>query len=231
MFKELTKVFGETVIYGFTGVAATFASLLLVPLFTRVLNPEEFGVLALITTLFSILLVIVNVGMGQAVFRTYFRASRKERAIVAGTSFISQTAFPLVGSTAVFVLSGLTSRVLFGDERWTNLIQLSAIALFFNAGIQIPLTLLRVEGRSKNYVAINIIRILATVALSIILILVFQQGLAGVFLANLIGALLGYLLALALVFRRITLTFSRFGWLRCSNLASPCYRPGWRCGY
>src|SRR3972149_3452988 len=210
MFKELVKVFGETIVYGFTGVASTLASAFLVPFYTRVLTPADYGVSALIGTLFSILVVVANLGMSSAIFQAYFRAKQRERRDVVGTSFISQTIFPLSLSLVVFSLAGFISQILFGDNSAAYFVRLSSLALFFNAGIMVPLALLRAEGHPVNYVSINLVKLFSTILLSILLVVVLRLGLNGVFWANLAGAFFGYLMGLAYTLKRIKLVFSKY---------------------
>jgi O-antigen/teichoic acid export membrane protein len=213
MFKEIIKVFGETIVYGVTGVASTLASVFLVPFYTRVLTPFDYGISALIGTLFTILVVVANLGMGSAIFRSYFEARDKEREVVAGTSFISQTIFPFLISAATFLMSRSISRALFGNDDSTFLVKLSSVALFFNAGIVVPLALLRAAGKPTNYVSISLVKLFSTIAFSILLVVVLRLGLPGVFWANLFGAVLGYLMGLGYTIRRIKLVFSKY-WLR-----------------
>lgn len=209
MFKELTKVFGETVIYGLTGIASTIASVFLIPIYTRILTPEEYGVIALLATLFAIVGVVANMGMSSAIFWAYFKAQGAERKKVVGTSFISQTILPLLISGSMLLMSKFISKALFGNEDNSYLIVLSSITLFFNTGIMVPLALLRAEGRPANFVSINLVNLFATISLSVILVAVLRLGLVGVFWANLIGASLGYLMGLGYTLKRIRLVFSK----------------------
>lgn len=210
MLKDLIKVFGETVIYGVTGVASTLASVFLVPFYTRVLTPADYGISALLGTLFSIIVVVANLGMATAIFRFYFRAKKESKGDLAGTAFISQTIFPFVVAAITFVLSDFISRTLFGSEGSSFLIKLSAAGLFFNAGVMVPLAILRAEGKPANYVSVNVIKLVSTIGLSILLVVVLRWGLLGVFWANLGGAALGYLAGLIYALSRIKFVFSTY---------------------
>jgi len=213
MFKELTKVFGETIVYGLTGIASTLASIFLVPVYTRVFNPGDYGVSALLGTLFSIIAVVANLGMSSAIFRSYFMAKKEERSEVAGTAFIFQTLFPLLISGIAFAMSGRISQVLFGSDNYSLLVSLSSAALFFNAGIAVPLALLRAEGRPTNFVSVTLTKLFVTILVSLILVVGLRMGLAGVFWGNLAGAVLGYLMGVVYTLRRISLVVSKH-WLR-----------------
>jgi O-antigen/teichoic acid export membrane protein len=212
MFKELTKVFGETIVYGLIGTASTLISVFLVPIYTRILTPEDYGVTALLTTLFVIIGVIANLGMSSAIFWAYFKAKEEDRKAVVGTSFISQTIFPFLISAIAFLLSGFVSNALFGSQAYSYLVAISAVTLFFNIGVGVPLALLRAEGRPANFVSVSLSKIIATVLFSIVLVVLLKMGLAGVFWANLAGAILGYLVGLGYTLRRISFVFSKY-WL------------------
>lgn len=227
MLKELTKVFGETVIYGVTGVASTLASVFLVPVYTRIFTPSDYGVSALLGTLFSIIVVIANLGMGSAIFRVYFMAKELlVRKKIAGTAFISQTLFPLAISVLCVLLAGQISLVLFGTKEHTFLVVLSSIALFFNAGIMVPLALLRAEGHPTNYVSINIVKLVSTIVVSIFLVVFLRSGLVGVFWGNLVGAAAGYVLGLFYTFKRISLSFSARWLVEMLNFGLPLVPAG-----
>ncbi|MEX2014108.1 MAG: flippase [Parcubacteria group bacterium] len=226
MLKELIKVFGETVIYGLTGVASTLASVFLVPFYTRVLTPEEYGISALIGTLFTIMVAVANMGMGSAIFRTYFRAKEKERPVVAGTSLISQTFFPFVISALLFILANLISRMLFGIGSQAYLIQLASVALFFNAGIVVPLALLRAAGKPANYVSINLVKLFLTIIISIILVVNLRFGLLGVYWANLIGAVAGYIMGMWYCIRGVRLVFSKSWFIEMTRFGLPLVPAG-----
>jgi len=222
MFKELTKVFGETVVYGVTGVVSTLASVFLVPIYTRILTPTEYGVSALLTTLFAIIAVVANMGMSSAIFYTYFKAKDgKQKRAVLGTSLIFQTLFPLLISAIVFFFSYRISRILFGQGEFANLVLISAVTLFFNVGSGTPLGVLRAQGNPKKYVAVTMIKLISTILVSITLVVGFRLGLLGVFVGNLLGNLLGYIAGLVAVFPSISLEFSKHWFMELIRFGAP----------
>lgn len=213
MFRELVKVFGESIVYGVTGVATTLVSVFLVPIYTRVLSPADYGIIALLTTLSNIIGVIAAMGMGSAIFWAYFRAKKEERGTVVFTSFLFQTIFTLLISSALFFLAAPISRILFSNYANASLVKLSAGAVFFNAGILVPLALLRAEGAPSKYITITILKLVSTVVLSILFVVFLRLGVPGVFWANLLGSGIGYLFGLIFTLGRLSFSFS-FSWLR-----------------
>ena len=213
MFKELTKVFGETIVYGFTGVASTLASVFLVPIYTRLLTPFDYGVSALLGTLFSIIAVVANMGMSSAIFWAYFKAKEDERRSVVGTAFIFQTIFPFLIAITAFLLSGFISSFLFGSESYANLVMIASATLFFNVSVAVSLAMLRARGEPTRYVSVNLIGLFVTIVISLVLVVGFRAGLVGMFVGNLIGAFAMYLSGLVVVIPRLTLSFSKF-WIK-----------------
>ena len=68
MFKKLAK---ESIAYGSVKVLAPLFGFVTVPIFTRVFNQEQYGVLSLITTIVSILTIIFTLSLESAYTR-YF---------------------------------------------------------------------------------------------------------------------------------------------------------------
>jgi O-antigen/teichoic acid export membrane protein len=212
MLKELLKVFGHSIVYGLTGMLSTFISVLLIPIYTRILTPAEYGVIALLTTLSLIILIFASMGMGTAVFWAYFNAKEEERKEVVFTAFLFLTIFPLLVSIIFYLSSGLINRLVFGNTDNILLVRLSALTIFFNAGIMIPLALLRAEGKPSKYVLVTLSQTLAAVILSICFVVVLRWGVAGAFWASLFAAIFGYIFSLLFTVNRMAPRFS-YHWL------------------
>ncbi|MBI3787137.1 MAG: oligosaccharide flippase family protein, partial [Ignavibacteriales bacterium] len=51
MLKQLTK---ESLVYGLSAVATRFINIVMIPLYTRVFSPEDYGVMSLVITTMTI---------------------------------------------------------------------------------------------------------------------------------------------------------------------------------
>ncbi len=74
MLKTLAQ---HTVIYALGNIGVRAASFLLIPLFTRTLSQDDFGLLAALLMINQVLLVFMNVGMRDTFVR-FFQASKEE---------------------------------------------------------------------------------------------------------------------------------------------------------
>ena len=63
------RLAASSAIYGLGGVLQKLLGFVLVPIYTRYLSPEEYGVLALLLTTGGVAAILLQTGMGSAVFR------------------------------------------------------------------------------------------------------------------------------------------------------------------
>ena len=60
MFDNVRRVFGQLVVYGSADVAILVVNVMLVPVYTRVLSPTDYGALALLLVLGAFLLPLTH---------------------------------------------------------------------------------------------------------------------------------------------------------------------------
>ena len=73
MFDKIRRLTGHVLVYGFGNIGNRVVGFLLIPVYSRYLTPEDYGVLALVAMLGQILYSVMNMGQNSALFRTYFR--------------------------------------------------------------------------------------------------------------------------------------------------------------
>ena len=63
MFDNVRRIFGHLLIYGSADIAILATTFLLLPVYTRVLSPSDYGVLALILVLEAVLKPVYRWGL------------------------------------------------------------------------------------------------------------------------------------------------------------------------
>src|SRR5215471_3366116 len=116
MFDNVRRVSRQLFAYGTADVMALIVNFLLLPLYTRVLDPREYGALALLLLCEAFLKVVNRWGLDQALLRLYYdQRSEDDRRTLATTV----AAFMAVANGVLaLVLVGLTRPVnmrLFGS--------------------------------------------------------------------------------------------------------------------
>jgi O-antigen/teichoic acid export membrane protein len=100
MLDIIKRLGGHVLIYGFGNVGNRVVGFLLIPIYSRYLAPEDYGVLALVAMLGQVLYAFLNMGQSRPL-PTYFRHDDpKERDTVLTTSLwlILGLSFPWVSS-------------------------------------------------------------------------------------------------------------------------------------
>jgi O-antigen/teichoic acid export membrane protein len=186
--------------YQAASLLAGFLALFTLPLYTRHLSQADFGYAETLLTLVILTSILLRAGMGEAFVRHWFEAPEGEpRQRLARTT----TTFVLVTSTLALVagvlLAGPLSRLVLGT-RDATLMAYGVIGVWTFTNLEMAYALLRVEERRRAYLRASVCNVLLTVTLTVLLVVVFDQGARGYVLGNYAasGAVLAGLWVLAL---------------------------------
>ena len=161
---------------------------LLIPFYTRVLNPETFAKLDLTTITVIILIPIFELAMGSALVRFYhFAETEHSRQKVVSTSFTFVLLSVLFSSIVMLILKDWISLLIYGDSDFGNLIFLITITVGVTVIGNQVLSLLRAQEKSISFALLNLIRATVSPAFIIVLVVQFEMGLVGVLLGDFIG--------------------------------------------
>ncbi len=117
MLAHLRRISSQTLIYGLGDAVTRVAALILLPIYTRFLTPDDYGKFAIATLFATVVALILDFGQRTAFFRFYFDTdNRDERRRLTGTVllFSSRTVGakrllkPTVNRTPAFATSWQT---------------------------------------------------------------------------------------------------------------------------
>lgn len=210
---KLKKLAGQTAIYGLTSIISRLLNWLLVPLYTRVFSPEQYGIITEMYSYVAFLVVLLTYGMETAFFRY---ATIKDNSI---KQVYSTIIYALVATSALFITSSFVFSQPIAD--WLKYPNDSIFVIWFafivglDAISSIPLAKLRLENHAIKFALINFTSILVNIGLNLFflyyclrhfraghtnwLIETFYNpeiGVGYVFIANLIASCVKFLLLL-----------------------------------
>ena len=166
MSKTLKSLAGQVAIYGISSVIARLLNYLLVPYYTRIMTPAEYGIITDIYALIPFALVVLTLGMESGYFRFAAKAEgAEERKRVYGTSWgavLAAAAFFLAG---VLLFEGELSGAM--GYSGTDYVWIMGLIIFFDVAGAIPFARLRQEGRAMRYVTIRLLSVIVNVGLCI----------------------------------------------------------------
>lgn len=209
MFAQIKRLGAETVVYGFSTIFSRLLNFLLVPFYTNVLAPAEYGIVATVYSFIAFLNIFYWYGMESAYFR--FAAgkeigSEKENF---STPFISITLSSLLFSFLLIVFDKQTTAVFQISESFTKIIYYTAGILFFDALNLIPFARLRLARQAKTFAFLKVFNIVFTIGLNLYTILVLRWGIEGIFISNLVASAVTFLMLLPTIVRQFTFSFHK----------------------
>ena len=185
---RMARTMGHTVVYMLGLVLNRGVAFLLVPFYTRALEPAVFARLDLCTATVLILLPIFELGMGTAMVRFYhLYDDADEQRGVTRTSFTFVLGAVAAWITLAFALAGPLSRVVFGVADQTTFIRLVAVTTGITVLGNQVLSLLRAQEKSVQFAVLNLTRSLVGPGAIVLLVVRFDMGLLGVLWGDIAG--------------------------------------------
>jgi O-antigen/teichoic acid export membrane protein len=183
------RVVRGTVTFVAAAVLQRAAPILLLPLFSRVLTPGEFGQIAVIVTLSTALGTVAGFGLETAIFRGYIAVARNPREAhlfvnsVGGFALVAPLALALV---AAAITAPWLSSVFDVSPAALVLGWIGAAATV--SATLVPLALLRAQERLRSYLQLTWIQIVVTSGLTILFVAVLGWGVLGWMAASALSA-------------------------------------------
>lgn len=185
--------------YGSGRVVLQLFSFVTLPILTRTFTPSDYGVIETITSTIAVVGIFSSLALESASQRSYFdyrEDQRSERRRVLSTAFWTMLVWSSLLALIVTAFSGPLSDLLFGTRDRQLLLALAAVALPIALATGFFQEILRLRHQAGRYVAISLFGASLSVALILILVVGFDQGIRGFYIAALSGALptlaLGY---------------------------------------
>ncbi len=188
---HLKDIFSQSVIYGFGSLIPRFLGFFLIPIYTRVLTPADYGILAIANVTSSVLINIYQLGQNGPLRRFYydFRSDTKRKKYI-GTiwifEFLAALAFSLILTFFGKPLFGL----IFKDVPFYPYLLIVVWIAFFSTFDFFPNVLLRMEKKTLFYSLLSISRFLVDTILIIFFVVILRKGVLGSLNATLIGGIL-----------------------------------------
>jgi O-antigen/teichoic acid export membrane protein len=170
--------------YQAASVLSAALALVTLPLYTRALSRSDFGVAETLLTFIILASILLRLGLGEAFVRFYFATPEgAERDRLARTTTSAVLLTTTATALAAAALAGPLSRLLLGFEE-AGLMRIAVLGLWAFTNLEIAYALLRVDERRRTYVIASLCNVLLSVALTVTLVVVLDQGARGYLLGN-----------------------------------------------
>ena len=207
MFDKLKELTKDTAIYGISTMVGRFLNFILVPLYTNIFPPADYGIIQLIYAYMAILNIVFIYGLDSAYLKFASFKDIGDEKDNFSTPYISVFATSLLFVLLIAVNISAIGTSLRIPSEYNYLIYLAAGILFLDVNVVIPFLKLRLDRRAKIFSLFRVINISVNIVLNIYLILVLHWGIEAIIISNLVASAVSLLLVSVTIIKNFKLKF------------------------
>lgn len=200
----------NTLTYGFGGVVQRMMGLLLLPIYTRYLSPDDYGIIGLLGVTSVILGTITMCALTNGIARYFFYPERENSTVdkVVWSPVFFVAVFSLLVLMPAAAFTPQISTLLFSTDQYAYLVIMTLATVFIHNLSGIGLTIMIFQERAMTVNIINIATALVGIASGLFMVAYLGRGVTGAVEAGLITALIMLAPALVLSILRFKPAFS-----------------------
>lgn len=210
MFSKLKLLLKDTVIYGSSTILARSLNYLLVPLYANKLSTFDNGVQTIIYANIALANVLFSYGLETSYLKVVSDSAIGDRD---ETHFFSTAFLSLLVTATLFALfivffAPAIAQLIGLSDADSLFVRYAALILWLDTLLVIPFAELRLKRKAVQFAIARVVGVIAVVVSSVLLLLQFNAGLQGVFIAQAFGSLVSLLVVIP-VFRQFSIFFSK----------------------
>ena len=205
---SLHKIGKNSAIYGIGTILRNITALVMLPIYTRYLTPEDYGAVELLTMVVNLASMLLGLRITQAMFRFYILeddAIRKNKII--STVFLSTLILSFFGVLVFLSCSSWLVPLVFGDDSLVNAYRVFLITLISIAVSQTGMAYIQAMQKPKLYLFFSIFSLALQVAFNIYFIVILELHLLGVVYGSLSSGLIVSIALGAFIVYRVGISF------------------------
>jgi O-antigen/teichoic acid export membrane protein len=230
----IKKLASQTAVYGLSSIVGRLLNYLLVPLYTNIFLPAEYGVVTDLYSYVAFFAVLMTYGMETAFFR-YTQKDTIDPKTVYATSLISISSTALIFLVLGYIfIDKIALALKYQEHVWY--IGCFLIIIAIDAVTALPFAKLRSENKALKFASIRLINIFVNIGLNLFFILLCPKwyqnnpnliasfytpeiGVGYIFISNLIASIITVILLLPQF--KIKLNFDKKLWNELIRYAFP----------
>ncbi len=182
MFEYLRRLATTGAAYTASSVLSKLIAVVLLPVYTSALSPSDYGAAEVMLASVVAVSILIRFGLIEALLRFYYLAEEDPRRVVA-TGFAALFWSTTAGALILLPFAEPISTALL-DHPDPELARLAVLGLWTLTLWEYALTLLRVDERARAYFGLTVLNVLATIPVTVVLVVFLDQGAAGILLGT-----------------------------------------------
>lgn len=206
----IKSILNNAAIYTAVNIFSRGISFFLLPLYTSVLSPSDYGILDLILISGYFINLSIALEVSQAVARFYpSEESETIRTEIASTAFWFSLCIYILFASIFLLLSDQIALLLFQEGDHELFFRIGVVYIFFNGLFMFVQNQFRWQMRTRAYAIVSIFFTICTAGISVLLAYVLNFGLSGLLIGLGSGAALGFVLGITKLKDSIKRKFDR----------------------
>lgn len=182
------KTISHTSIYTLGMILRNLASFVMLPIYTRYLTTEDYGILELLSMLIDFVGILLGLRLSQGIFKYYYDTDDEvSRGKIISNSMLLAIGLNVMGVLLIYIFSEPISRLVFGSAEYQLFVILFSLVLILQSVQEIALVYIKAQQRPWLYVSVSIIRLVIVLSLNIYFVVYKDMHVAGVIYSALIG--------------------------------------------
>lgn len=205
------RLSGDTAIYGSGRILLQLSAFVTLPILTRVFTTAQYGVIETVTTVTAVFMLFAPLGLEGASQRSYFDYTDdhvEERRLVLGTAAWTMALSSVVLGALLVAVAVPLAEVLLGSRRFSILFVVTGFTLPITTLLLFTQEVMRLKHRPLHYAALSVFAGVASVALTLYLVLVHRAGVISIFVATLVTSAVALLIGFPTIARSVSMKFS-----------------------
>lgn len=209
MNSSFKKIISLGSLYSLGSISQGALFVLLFPIYTSFLSPQDFGIIGLMSITINLLTRFVSSPINSAFARFYYAPEyRGKNGILLFNLFLWALLIITCCAVIFWRLSEYLAGIILQDRNLVHLLKIYALILFLQPFSSLFLCLLRMLERAKYFVCTSILSLLLSAGLTLYLLAVLKKGVLALIVGNLFGLIVTVIMILPVFIKKSTFKLS-----------------------
>ena len=205
------KFLSNSILYIIGSMITPAIGLIMLPIYTNYLSPDEYGTMTMIQTLAGMFQLLLHLSLHGAVTRFFYDylSNKEKQKEYIGSIFTFVSIFSTIMSLVLIIFHNPIASILFSNIP-TNPYFFYLIGLSWSSSLMaLPLALWRAQEKAGLFVVVNIIKSLMIMIIASFLIINLSLGVEGVLLSHFVINIIFVVISFAVSRKSIKINLNR----------------------
>ena len=167
------KVLQNSIIYLGSSIFSKAIPFMLLPILTKYLSPEEYGVLSIFQLMISFFTAFVGMNMSMNVSKNFFKYTKLQTSLMIGNIIIILSLTTVIYFVITLWVSFYYQEIFSVPSNWVVIVPLLSFMLMINT---INLTILRNQEKAYLFGVFEVINTAINIGVTILLLVMYHYG-------------------------------------------------------